>query len=117
MTLVLEAVFVMVARNPLTNKSALVNGLEATTPEEQRVLSTSQLHQNQRKQMSKESLLKVAPNESERQLIHDMFLDTLDPRASTFKIRVKPEGKNHRLLMNTCTSSSGSQLLACGIVS
>ena len=83
----------MVARNPLNNKSAIVNRLVTSNEEEQAILATSERHQQQRMAMSDESLLKRFPNEKERALIHNMFLDTLDLSASTFKVRVKPEGR------------------------
>lgn len=90
--LTVEAEFVMVSRNPVTNSSAVVNPLKAQTEEEKRIYSVCQEHQQLRKTMSDESLLKTVPTEAERSLLHQMFLDTLDPHSSTFKVRVKPEG-------------------------
>lgn len=90
--IITEAVFVMVARNPLMNCSSLVHPLQASTADEQKILARSEELQGLRKKMAQESLLKTAPNEKERKRIHDIFINTLDPSATTFKIRVKPEG-------------------------
>ena len=87
-----EAVFVMVARNPLINKPAPVNRLVASNAQEKAILFTSEAHKKKRMTMSDESLLKTCPNEMERALIHKIFIDTLDTSASTFKVRHKPEG-------------------------
>lgn len=89
---VVEAAFVMVSRNPLLHKGSLVNGLEASNDAERAILATSEIHQQNRKAMADESLLKTCPTEDERTLIHSLFLDTLDPSASTFRLRHKPEG-------------------------
>ena len=87
-----EAVFVMVARNPLLNSSSLVNKLGSSTPEEKAIVAKSESLQSLRKTMARESLLKTVPNKEERSLIHDIFINTLDPSGTTFKVRVKPEG-------------------------
>jgi len=82
----------MVARDPVENKAAIVNRLHARNSEEKNILELSRNHQALRKSMSDESLLKTIPNESERSLIHKIFIDTLDSTATTFKVRRKPAG-------------------------
>ncbi|XP_067948664.1 acyl-coenzyme A thioesterase 9, mitochondrial-like [Watersipora subatra] len=86
----IEAVFLMVAKNPINNSSVLVNPLKAATEQERAILAVSESHQKQRKLMADESLLKTAPSEMEQTLIHEIFLSSLDPSASTFKARIKP---------------------------
>jgi len=66
----------MVARDPVENKAAIVNRLHARNSEEKNILELSRNHQALRKSMSDESLLKTIPNESERSLIHKIFIDT-----------------------------------------
>jgi hypothetical protein len=41
---------------------------------------------------SKASLLKTGPNTAEQRLIHDLFLQTVDPKDTTFHRRVLPAG-------------------------
>ena len=40
--------------------------------------------------MERESLIKLPPSEDERQLIHKVFLKTIDPAAVSFKSRLLP---------------------------
>ncbi|XP_070213081.1 acyl-coenzyme A thioesterase 9, mitochondrial-like isoform X2 [Littorina saxatilis] len=88
---VLTARFVMVARNPETKKSAVVNGLKPATEQELALFDLGERKRQLRQEESKKSLLKTAPNEEERNIIHSLFLQTIDQKSGTFNIRVKPE--------------------------
>ncbi|XP_071168877.1 acyl-coenzyme A thioesterase 9, mitochondrial-like isoform X2 [Mytilus edulis] len=88
---VLTARFVMVARNPLTKKSAFINALQLTSQEEEKIFELGEVNKVKRQEEAKRNLLKTPPHENEIQIVHEHFLKTLDPSSSTFKIRVKPE--------------------------
>ncbi|XP_052219220.1 acyl-coenzyme A thioesterase 9, mitochondrial-like [Dreissena polymorpha] len=87
----LEAKFVMVARNAATKSVAVINKLIPEGPEEEALFKLGEETKAQRMLESQKTLLKTPPDENERLLIHNLFLETLDPKASTFKVRVKPE--------------------------
>eukprot|EP00794_Sanderia_malayensis_P005277 gene5277-5944_t len=86
-----EATFVMVARDPIQQKGAIVNKLVPGSEEERRIFDQSNKSRNEKKSSVKQSLFKVSPTAEEREIIHGLFLNTLDPRKSTFHSRVKPE--------------------------
>uniref|UniRef100_A0A8C2Q394 Acyl-CoA thioesterase 9, tandem duplicate 2 n=1 Tax=Cyprinus carpio TaxID=7962 RepID=A0A8C2Q394_CYPCA len=67
---VLDATFVMVARDP-ENKRYHIN-------------------KTRRVELSTASLLKVAPTAEERTLVHSLFLNTLDTRRMSFRGRILP---------------------------
>lgn len=87
----LEAQFVLVARDPVNKNSAFVNPLQADTADEERIMKLGEANKMKRQEESKRSLLLMAPNENERFLIHKLFLETIDPKAVSFKVRIKPE--------------------------
>lgn len=87
---VLSARFLMVARDPLNRGSAFVAPLRPDGPEEEAVFAEGARHKSLRQQSSKESLLKTCPSPTETDLIHSMFLATLDVKQNTFRNRVKP---------------------------
>ncbi|CAM1330726.1 ACOT9 (predicted) [Pycnogonum litorale] len=87
-----DACFVLVARDPNNAAPAFVNPLIAETEEEQMLLKQGEENKVRRTRMSSESLLKIPPSESERILLHELFLKTIDPNSHTFKARIKPEG-------------------------
>ena len=60
-------------------RKAFVNPLDITTPEEQKIIDEGEESRVLRERERNESLLKHPPSEEERLLIHQMFLDTLDP--------------------------------------
>ncbi|XP_060582768.1 acyl-coenzyme A thioesterase 9, mitochondrial-like isoform X1 [Ruditapes philippinarum] len=88
---ILDAKFLMVARNPVTKSSAVINKLQPNTTEEERLFKLGEECKAKRMLESKKTLLKEAPDEEERLLIHNLFLETMDPNAHTFKVRIKPE--------------------------
>ncbi|XP_053403174.1 acyl-coenzyme A thioesterase 9, mitochondrial-like [Mercenaria mercenaria] len=87
---ILVAKFLMVARNPITKGSAVVNKLQPEGPEEEKLFSLGEESKAKRMLESQKTLLKTAPDEEERLLIHNLFLETMDPTAHTFKVRIKP---------------------------
>ncbi|XP_071955370.1 acyl-coenzyme A thioesterase 9, mitochondrial-like [Antedon mediterranea] len=87
----LNAVFLMVARDPANKGSAFVNPLKAVTPEEELILKEAETVTQKRKQQSQHSLLKVAPSSEETDLVHQLFINTLSKQTVSFSIRVKPE--------------------------
>lgn len=61
---VTRAVFVMVARDPLNQGSALVNPLVPETAEEKRIFQAGEINKLHRKVIQQESLFRVPPNET-----------------------------------------------------
>ncbi|XP_060090062.1 acyl-coenzyme A thioesterase 9, mitochondrial isoform X3 [Heteronotia binoei] len=87
---VLDATFVMVARDPENKRPAFVNPLITEGPEEENIFKEGELNKMRRTDFSKASLLKMAPTAEERTVIHDIFLNTLDSRTVSFRSRVLP---------------------------
>ncbi|XP_074850409.1 acyl-coenzyme A thioesterase 9, mitochondrial isoform X3 [Carettochelys insculpta] len=87
---VLDATFVMVARDPENKRPAFVNRLIPESPEEEEILRKGELNKIRRVDFSTASLLKMAPTAEERTIIHNIFLNTLDTRTVSFRSRVLP---------------------------
>lgn len=83
--------FVMVARDPVAQKGVLVNKLVPATSEEEEIYRRSKIIRNAKKLDSAQSVFKTPPTVDEKNIIHNLFLNTLDPKKSTFHSRVKPE--------------------------
>ncbi|XP_038658706.1 acyl-coenzyme A thioesterase 9, mitochondrial-like isoform X2 [Scyliorhinus canicula] len=88
---VLDATFVMVARDPANKGAALINSLKPEGPEEENVFQQGHLNKTRRTKLKEISLLRTAPNEEERQIIHEIFLETLDMGKVSFHSRILPE--------------------------
>jgi len=86
-----KARFVMVSRDPLNKGSAIVNRLIAETDEEKALFKKGEENKERRLQMQSKSLMRQPPSESERLVIHDQFLRTVDWKSMSFKSRIKPE--------------------------
>ncbi|KAM8752909.1 acyl-coenzyme A thioesterase 9, mitochondrial isoform 1-T1 [Rhynchonycteris naso] len=87
---VLEATFVMVARDSENKGSAFINPLILEGPEEEELFRQGELNKKRRVVFSSSSLLKMAPSAEERTTIHEIFLNTLDPKTISFRSRVLP---------------------------
>uniref|UniRef100_A0A8D0F9K2 Acyl-CoA thioesterase 9 n=1 Tax=Strix occidentalis caurina TaxID=311401 RepID=A0A8D0F9K2_STROC len=87
---VLDATFVMVARDPENKRPAFVNPLVPESPEEEEIFKQGELNKLKRIDFSTASLLKMAPTAEERKIIHDIFLNTLDTRTVSFRSRKLP---------------------------
>lgn len=87
---VLEATFVMVARDSENKGSAFVNPLIPEGPKEEALFRQGELNKGRRVAFSSMSLLKMAPSAEERMTIHEMFLNTLDQKTISFQSRVLP---------------------------
>ncbi|KFP78113.1 hypothetical protein N311_12066, partial [Apaloderma vittatum] len=77
---VLDATFVMVARDPENKRPAFVNPLVPEGPEEEEIFKKGELNKLRRIDFNTASLLKMAPTAEERNIIHDIFLNTLEAR-------------------------------------
>nr|DBA34156.1 TPA: hypothetical protein GDO54_001746 [Pyxicephalus adspersus] len=86
----LDATFVMVARDPENRRPAFVNPLVPDGAEEENLFKQGELNKSRRVAFSTASLLKMAPEEEERKIVHDMFLNTLDSKTVSFRSRVLP---------------------------
>ncbi|KAM4905274.1 acyl-coenzyme A thioesterase 9, mitochondrial isoform 2-T2 [Sylvia borin] len=87
---VLDATFVMVARDPENKRPAFVNPLIPESPEEEEIFKQGELNKLKRIEFSTASLLKMAPTAEERNIVHDIFLNTLDTRTVSFHSRKLP---------------------------
>ncbi|XP_051035642.1 acyl-coenzyme A thioesterase 9, mitochondrial isoform X2 [Phodopus roborovskii] len=87
---VLDATFVMVARDSENKGPAFVNPLIPENAEEEELFRQGELNKGRRIAFSSASLLKMAPSPEERNTIHEMFLSTLDPKTISFHSRVLP---------------------------
>lgn len=87
----ISAKFLMVARNPVTKGSAIINKLVPEGEAEESLLHLGERNKLRRIEEGQRTLLKTPPNPEESMNIHNQFLQTIDPRAATFKVRIKPE--------------------------
>uniref|UniRef100_A0A7N6B9V2 HotDog ACOT-type domain-containing protein n=1 Tax=Anabas testudineus TaxID=64144 RepID=A0A7N6B9V2_ANATE len=87
---VLDATFVMVARDPENKRAAFVNPLTPDGPEEEKIFQEGEANKSRRVDLSTASLLKVAPTDEERKIVHSLFLNTLDTKTVSFHSRVLP---------------------------
>ena len=78
---VMEARFVLVARDALVQKSCRINPLKAETEEEATLMEQGQKRSEGRKKQARDSLFKHAPSETEKELIHEFFIKTVDHAA------------------------------------
>ncbi|XP_066973614.1 acyl-coenzyme A thioesterase 9, mitochondrial-like isoform X2 [Macrobrachium rosenbergii] len=87
---VTRAVFVMVARDPLNQGSAIVNPLVPETAEERKLYQAGEIHKLHRQQVKEESLFRVPPNETEKTMIYDLFMSMANPKELSFAIKNRP---------------------------
>ncbi|XP_050997526.1 acyl-coenzyme A thioesterase 9, mitochondrial [Acomys russatus] len=87
---VLDATFVMVARDSENKGPAFVNPLIIENEEEEELFRQGELNKGRRIAVSSVSLLKMAPSPEERNTIHELFLSTLDPKTISFQSRILP---------------------------
>uniref|UniRef100_A0A8C4E9Y5 HotDog ACOT-type domain-containing protein n=1 Tax=Dicentrarchus labrax TaxID=13489 RepID=A0A8C4E9Y5_DICLA len=87
---VLDATFVMVARDPENKRAAFVNPLKPEGPEDEKLFQEGEANKSRRVDLSTASLLKVAPTDEERKIVHSLFLNTLDTKTVSFRSRVLP---------------------------
>ena len=92
---VCEARFVMVARDAASGtKSAPINPLIVTSPEEKYLFSQGEKNIALRAKADQDSLFKEPPAQEESSLIHKMFLSTIDHKARSFSARIRPENSS-----------------------
>ncbi|XP_036371601.1 acyl-CoA thioesterase 9, tandem duplicate 1 isoform X1 [Megalops cyprinoides] len=89
---VLDATFVMVARDPENKRAAFVHPLKPEGPEEEKLFQEGEANKKRRVELSTASLLKVAPTAEERKIVHSLFLNTLDSQTVSFRSRLLPPG-------------------------
>ncbi|CAF0945146.1 unnamed protein product [Brachionus calyciflorus] len=88
---VLEAKFLVCARDTNNIAPAVMNPLEIVTPEEKAIYELGEKSKIIRQNEMHSSLFNMPPNNVESVLIHEMFKKTIDMNSGSFKIRVKPE--------------------------
>lgn len=88
---VTKARFVMVSRDPSNKGAAFVNLLVPETDEEKALFQKGEENKDRRMRMQSQSLIRQAPSEQERLVIHEQFLRTVDWKSLSFKSRIKPD--------------------------
>jgi acyl-coenzyme A thioesterase 9 len=87
----LTARFVMAARNPMTQKGAVVNPLKPCGELEERLFKQGAENKKTRLEEASHSLLLTVPDEHERHTIHDLFKRTVDTKSGTFRVKNAPD--------------------------
>nr|XP_040572619.1 acyl-coenzyme A thioesterase 9, mitochondrial-like [Lepeophtheirus salmonis] len=85
-----DATFLLASRNPSNTGKSYVNKLQLDTPEEKALFQQGANNKRARLNDKKEGLFDKAPKQEEGQLVHDMFVKTLDNSSLSFKSRVIP---------------------------
>jgi acyl-coenzyme A thioesterase 9 len=88
---VLEAKFLMAARDTNNKGSANMNPLDISNEGDRLIFELGEKNKLHRQNELKSSLFNVPPNEAESLHIHETFKSTIDLKTGTFKIRIKPE--------------------------
>ncbi|KAK1885075.1 Acyl-coenzyme A thioesterase 9 mitochondrial [Dissostichus eleginoides] len=70
--------------------AAYVNPLKPEGPEEEKLFQEGEANKVRRVELSTASLLKVAPTDEERKIVHGLFLNTLDTKTVSFRSRLLP---------------------------
>ncbi|KXN67396.1 hypothetical protein CONCODRAFT_80170 [Conidiobolus coronatus NRRL 28638] len=90
--------FTMVALDKFTRKPSQVNPLKAGTEFEQKVIKLGKASKEKKKQLNLKSLAKLPPNNDEKHIIHDQYLESLKYKEN------KPD--NVKYMEETSLSSS-----------
>ncbi|KAB0798135.1 hypothetical protein PPYR_09128 [Photinus pyralis] len=88
--LLLSAVFMMAVRESTTMKAAIINAVKATTPEEQKLIDGGKIRKEERIRTLAKQLTKVIPNEKEQEILHELFMRTLNVNEGVFLKQVLP---------------------------
>lgn len=89
---IMDAVFVMVARDHKTKASAAVHPLKLETTKDKELFAKGERNKVQRLEESKQSLLREPPSLEEREVVHNLFINTLDTKTMSFRSRKLPSG-------------------------
>ncbi|XP_069687647.1 acyl-coenzyme A thioesterase 9, mitochondrial-like [Periplaneta americana] len=85
-----RALFLTAARNSNNDGPAVVNRLMPVSESEKKIFNGGENRRKNRILRQQASLLKVVPNSEEQQVIHDLFLKTVDKRDPTIHRRTLP---------------------------
>lgn len=86
----MDARFLMVARDARTHKAHAVNPLDLRTPIERAMSERGDHRSASRKRFDTESVLRTVPTAYESEQVHRMFLASLDVAAGSLNARLKP---------------------------
>lgn len=86
----MDARFLMVARDARTHKAHAVNSLDLRTPVEVAMAESGDHRSARRKRFDTESVLRTVPTQYESEQVHRMFLSSLDVAAGSLNARLKP---------------------------
>lgn len=87
----LEAKFLMVARNVDNKGAGVMNPLDISNEKEQKIFNEGEANKKKRIEESKADLTIQPPNASESLAIHEMFKKTIDLKSGSLNLRHKPE--------------------------
>lgn len=85
-----KAVFKLAARSVTGTGGAIINKMNPQTEEEMKYFKQGEINTNTQKTKAQESLMKTAPTGEELEIIHNMFIKTLDSDRATFRVQNKP---------------------------
>lgn len=86
------AYFSMVARNSTMTGSAIVNRLIPDGPEEEKIFKHAVERRERKQAADKMSLLTNPPSPQEQNLIHELFMNSVDLKDVCLNTRILPEG-------------------------
>lgn len=87
-----RALFLMAARDSLNKRAAFVNKLVPATDHETKILQGGEARKKRRQEVQKQSLIKMVPTVEEQQIIHDVFVSTIDAKHYLSSRRNLPQG-------------------------
>ncbi|XP_046410164.1 acyl-coenzyme A thioesterase 9, mitochondrial-like isoform X1 [Neodiprion fabricii] len=87
-----RALFLMAARNSLNTRSAFVNKLVPASEHEMQILQGGEARKRRRQEVQTQSLIKMVPTVEEQQIIHDVFIKTIDVKHYLSSRRTLPPG-------------------------
>ena len=76
----LSFIFGSILFSVYTHSAAFVNPLKPLSGEEEQLFNKGEVNKLIRRKQSDESLLKTAPTADEREIIHQIFVDSLNPK-------------------------------------
>ncbi|XP_012252071.2 acyl-coenzyme A thioesterase 9, mitochondrial-like isoform X2 [Athalia rosae] len=86
-----RALFLFAARDSLNTRAAFVNKLVPASEHETKILQGGEARKKRRQSVQKQSLLKMVPTVEEQQIIHDVFVKTIDAQHYLNSRRTIPQ--------------------------
>ncbi|XP_022902218.1 acyl-coenzyme A thioesterase 9, mitochondrial-like [Onthophagus taurus] len=86
-----KALFLLVVRDAINSKAALINPLKTTTPQEEELAKAGEIRKKLRIKLKMQDLKRSVPSAEEQKLIHDKFQKTIvEAEISLNQIKLPP---------------------------